>query len=378
MQVLDKAGITDEESKKHQTDVMIVNEVAEDTKRIGNENVDDEASAGPSETPPSKQETKEEPAPVMKLKDQKNKVKKSVRFSEDTKGESPPSARSRRKRNRRLKATLGAAPTKPTFHTSNVFYDKGIDDKDDADYVDLSDALIPKGESAEDAAIRREMLKYNMSEVGAVVAELSLEEGDGDSDDWVDELEDIDGIERGIDNDDDSSEEDELGRSTRRVIDDAYLREMEALQRRINARDIRNVGPKNEATMTDVPTKRSVSKDGLPATQALKPPSNVKPDEVLSTKQARPSAPISDIIVEHAPSDGDANATNPPILEPDELDPAILRQAAAVEYNRMRNRMIYRQGGFLRTEEEEEEEEGEGERNEGKKMSRFKAARLRR
>ena len=61
--------------------------------------------------------------------------------------------------------------------------------------------------------------------------------------------------------------------------------------------------------------------------------------------------------------------------QPDDLDPQLLQQEVATEYHRMRNRMIQRQGGFLKEDESEivplTEEEGGP-----KKMSRFKAARL--
>ena len=63
--------------------------------------------------------------------------------------------------------------------------------------------------------------------------------------------------------------------------------------------------------------------------------------------------------------------------EPDEFDPALLSQEVATEYHKMRNRMIQRQGGFLKNDEDEsgivplDEEEGGP-----KKVSRFKAARL--
>ncbi|KAJ9149727.1 hypothetical protein NKR19_g5496 [Coniochaeta hoffmannii] len=61
--------------------------------------------------------------------------------------------------------------------------------------------------------------------------------------------------------------------------------------------------------------------------------------------------------------------------DPDELDAALLHQEAAVEYHRMRNRMIQREGGFNKEDDRvivplDEEEGGP------KKMSRFKAARL--
>ena len=63
------------------------------------------------------------------------------------------------------------------------------------------------------------------------------------------------------------------------------------------------------------------------------------------------------------------------VPEPDELDPHLLNQEVATEYHKMRNRMIQRQGGFMKEYESEivpfSEEEGGP-----KKLSRFKAARL--
>lgn len=84
------------------------------------------------------------------------------------------------------------------------------------------------GESEEDAEMRRQMLKYNMQEIGAVVAEINLdEEGDyygyEDSDDYDDE-------------DEDDDEEDEYGRTKLKVITPELQREMEELQRRVKER----------------------------------------------------------------------------------------------------------------------------------------------
>jgi unconventional prefoldin RPB5 interactor 1 len=84
-----------------------------------------------------------------------------------------------------------------------------------------------------------------------------------------------------------------------------------------------------------------------------------------------PSGPegktLADGVLEREP------ATTP--KDPDEMDATLLHQEAAVEYHRMRNRMIQREGGFNKEDERvivplDEEEGGP------KKMSRFKAARL--
>ncbi|KAK8065429.1 hypothetical protein PG997_012176 [Apiospora hydei] len=61
--------------------------------------------------------------------------------------------------------------------------------------------------------------------------------------------------------------------------------------------------------------------------------------------------------------------------EPDELDAGLLRQEAATEYYKMRNRLIQKQGGFMKEDENPiqplDEEEGGP-----KRLSRFRAARL--
>jgi unconventional prefoldin RPB5 interactor 1 len=66
-------------------------------------------------------------------------------------------------------------------------------------------------------------------------------------------------------------------------------------------------------------------------------------------------------------------ASNP--VEPDEFDANLLHQEAAVEYHRVRNRLIQKQGGFVKEQEAAvtplDEDDGAP-----KRMSRFKAARL--
>jgi unconventional prefoldin RPB5 interactor 1 len=93
--------------------------------------------------------------------------------------------------------------------------------------------VIPVDESPEDAALRREMLQYGMSEVGAVVAELDLEDGS----DWTDD---------DYDQEDSSStgDEDEFGRSTSRVVDDEIRRQMIELEQRLGVRMMENIGKK--------------------------------------------------------------------------------------------------------------------------------------
>jgi len=381
-------------------------------------------------------------------------AKKGVKFSSDTKnGHEPEKSRTAK----RIEDIMNMAkqqdlrPSEPPF--------------------------IPTDESPEDAALRREMLQYGMSEVGAVVAELDFEEGSDWSDGEYDE-----------DEEDGSSSEDDYGRSTGRAVDDELRRQMMELEERLGVRMMENVGQKPSdydivkegigrisINKDEAPAKKPTVKDSTlvdssdrPANEAKKsvrfseeidvspapkPPSN------LSTKK---TAPISDIVERSAPAPAPApaqadapkpkkasrfkldraggnafgnNTTNKispshptPALSlqpatpstpkpfsgpiqyqapdrtrvtpagpegktvaskiverdipldtsaapPDELDPDLLHQEVATEYHKVRNRMIQREGGFLKEEENEivprTEEEGGP-----KKMSKFKAARL--
>lgn len=105
------------------------------------------------------------------------------------------------------------------------------------------DVVIPEDEPEEEAALRREMLRYGMSdlgEVGAIVAELNLEEDDSG---FTDEDEDGDFDEDEDDDDDSSDAEDSYGRSTRKTVTDKMHRQMRELEERLNARMIENAGP---------------------------------------------------------------------------------------------------------------------------------------
>lgn len=337
--------------------------------------------------------------------------------------------------------------------------------------------IVPTDEPTADAALRREMLQYGLSEVGAVVAELSLEDGS----DWSDQ--DYDDAESSTD------DEDEFGRSRERMVDDDLRQKMMELEERLGVRMMENIGGKasdydvveegigsvkitnqndssakedsqitanqEKIAATDgSPTKKSVRfSDDLDVSPAPQPPTAA----LTSMANTTLSAPISDIVERTAPGESNAPASkkkpsrfksdratmptpsngspvipneNPSgpslslfpanpfeaklfsqpiqftssqeqprtvpsgpegktlastvierdvplnnVSEPDELDPQLLHQELATEYHRLRNRMIQRQGGFMKEEESEivpfAEEEGGP-----KKMSRFKAARL--
>lgn len=252
--------------------------------------------------------------------------------------------------------------------------------------------IIPANESPEDAALRRQMIQYSMSEVNNIVAEMNLEDEASDasySDAGSEEIPDDSSVDE---------DEDKFGRTKRRVLSDEYLTEMRVLEQKLDAKAIQNVGPN-----APLEASASVSSHGMeerPPTQstsngakkAPKPPAtkgvrfadelDIQPSPPSpasapppTTNQNRPTprkAIHANTVIERPYSS--ASSTTP--AEPDEFDPALLQQEVRTEYHKMRNRMIQRQGGFTAPEDDGAEvplTEAEGG---PKKMSRFKAARL--
>ena len=356
------------------------------------------------------------------------------------------------------------ATIQPQPSEANAKIEENISD------ADSFSASIPQDESAEDAALRQQMIRYNLEDVGAVVAEMDVDE---DSDSWSnvdDEKDNLDGSNTEEDEDEDE-DEDKFGRTRHRVVDDDYRRQMYDLENKLNINSMRNLGP--NASISNVSEVRSPSTktrdetniraqnpsptkevrfadklDILPATTIsdTQQPSensinranpNLAHSENAPPKTLPPisaaSSPTSSILQpsrfkkalqnqfpqqqQNPPAKANAEASHPkppsgvhspivierpyhpltlpfsssssssslndhlqPPAEPDALDPLLLQQQVSAEYHRKRNRIIHRQGGFLASAEEEanegrmplaEEDGGQ------KKVSRFKAARLR-
>lgn len=142
------------------------------------------------------------------------------------------------------------------------------------------------GESEEDTELRREMLKYNMAEIGAVVAEINLDEdgdfyGYEDSDDYDYDDDEEDGDEDG---------EDKYGRTTYTVITPELQQQMEELQKRVKERAeaARNGGAAKEES--GEPGKKGVrfatELDIAPA------PIPFSPSAAAATTESSPSFPV--------------------------------------------------------------------------------------
>ena len=336
--------------------------------------------------------------------------------------------------------------------------------------------VIPENETPEEAALRREMLEYSLNEVGAIVAEMDLDEEE-------DELYTSES--------DGEDDEDNFGRTTRRIVDEDYMTRMLELERKLNAKALANagpvstttdsqtleskasktliggdlkVGPTEDASTTakkgvrfaekldiqEAPELSSSVKEGTvtapitpknpvaPAiversipdtTSSHKPKPQTKTSKFKTARAATPSVistashndqssgtvfdgplaglgssaqlypanqklPKKEVVSngQRAPptvEEGSSRKTHADVLverpmvenernirEPDELDPVLMHQEIAVEYHRMRNRIIQRNGGFTAAAHEEREATLPETEAGGRKVSRFKAARL--
>ncbi|KAI4260370.1 MAG: hypothetical protein LQ352_000343 [Teloschistes flavicans] len=382
--------------------------------------------------------------------------------------------RFRREYVERLQDLASTRPTQPPKHQNSN--KKQQDSPVRLPAVGEPTPVMPENESSEDATLRQEMIRYNMDEVGAVVAEMDLDDDEGYSDPSSTGESNEDGEHL------DSSDEGEnaWGMSSGRLLDSNYISEMRALEKKLGTKPRQNVGshatieqllqveddlvigkngkavPKSPkatdmkqekksvrfATALDIqehppspintngvqprkkaPTsvhtdviERKVASKESPSSSSPTPRKRVsrfkssKPESQRSPDIPQSSAPLqtkagngeqrktpslpaftppatpklmptgpagrthaSSVIERHPSDDADTEWA----AAPDELDGSIMRQDLLMDYHRTRNRMIQRQGGFLGQNEEEDGEEGSLVDENGKKISRFKAARLR-
>ncbi|KAL9111460.1 MAG: hypothetical protein Q9227_004138 [Pyrenula ochraceoflavens] len=121
----------------------------------------------------------------------------------------------------------------------------------------LSSPKVPSEESPDDAKLRQEMIEYTRGELGAIVAELELEEGDQDNDSDASIHDFMDEEDMQLDDSEDSDGEDEFGRNLKSPLTEAYHQEMVALERKLNAKSLQNLGPDPKGLPQDVHTDLS-------------------------------------------------------------------------------------------------------------------------
>lgn len=439
LDVLRQVGVTEEEIQVRGLEPVDASEVEEDKARKVLPTTSEPSSKEPTDT------TTKDVAPSRPSIPPR---KKSVTFTDDTKP-GPSSEPSQTDARVAEIMSLSKAQNEPLPSTG-------------------PDApIVPTSETEEEAALRREMLQYSMSEIGAVVAELDLESGS----EWSEDDEGYD--DEFSDGDDD---EDAFGRSTRKIVDDDLHQRMRELEEKLGVRMMQNLGPKPSS---DVSTERSEPDAGIaqikitqedvdraaqlqspekpageggnvvkkgkkgvrfaddidvspaPETKPAAKPTPPKPTVVpapitdiverqpapvaapapptakkvsrfKSSRQANtvqafipPQPPVQSSRSERTVPTGPDNATlaaqvverevveNGGVMEPDELDPGLLHQEVSTEFHRLRNRMIQREGGFKKKEQEVDDEgtileyaDEYDDEGRPKKVSRFMAARL--
>ncbi|KAJ6028099.1 hypothetical protein N7540_003675 [Penicillium herquei] len=178
-------------------------------------------------------------------------------------------------------------------------------------------------ESEEDAQLRREMIQYGIDEVGAIVAELELDEDASD----VSYDEDYTWA-----TDEEDEEEDQFGR-TRTELGEDYHQQMRELEAKLNARGMWNMGKDTEtfplevqqeieeSASTETPEKEDTIEDSA---KAKKPKKRVAFADELDIAPA-PKAPQ----IEQTPIA--ERKTLPPVSGPSPLADAIVERTDRVQ-----------------------------------------------
>ncbi|KAI1132737.1 Prefoldin subunit-domain-containing protein [Nemania abortiva] len=295
VEALERAGIKNLSSGSHNS----VSGTASDNSRL--------PSALPSISDDSKQKSQPngETSP-MAAKPKQAPKKKSVTFTEDTKE---------------------ASEEKPgtTVQRLEELYRQAKDQESI-----ISDPIMPADESPEDAELREDMIRYNretmMYEMAPIVAELQLEEGSADDDDWnYGDSED----------DDDDDDEDQWGRSTSGVVDDEYRRQMLELKERLSKKTFGNQEAASDeedefsegigritVKQANIDSPESSSK--APATKADAVADSPSKSDVEKSVRFAPSLDIA----EPSPSAATSRPAQSELPEVDPLSDVVERQAS--------------------------------------------------
>lgn len=251
-----------------------------------------------SEVKKEKQQVLEEEPPAQA---------KSVAFAEDTKpGDEPAPEQERSQAAKRVDKIMKSARQQK-----------------------ITDPIIPEEEDEEDAFLRQEMLKYSMGEVGAVVAELDIEE---DDEGYGDEEEDDVDLEELYEDeyDEDMDNEDKWGRYTGQMVTDDYRERMLELEKKLgisSGRPDKQTTQEGESTADEERVGRIVVKAAdsntsnttkEPKAETIKGKKGVRfaeeldiaPETDKKEDEDEKVDPVSDLIVERkAPTKANAPAT---------------------------------------------------------------------
>ncbi|GKU04815.1 hypothetical protein FLAG1_07507 [Fusarium langsethiae] len=153
-------------------------------------------------------------------------------------------------------------------------------------------AYIPEDEDEEDAELRRQMLEYS-GEVGAVVAELQLEEGDSDGYEYEEYSDE--GFE-----DDDDEQEDKYGRYTGRVVTEDYRQRMLELEQKLGIKSRFTERPEDKDAEASSDEEDGNKEEGIGRIVVKPTPSTTTPTSTSQASASKP-APIKSNIKDKQP-----------------------------------------------------------------------------
>jgi unconventional prefoldin RPB5 interactor 1 len=165
-------------------------------------------------------------------------------------------------------------------------------------------------ESTEDAKLRREMFQYGINEVGAIVAELEMDEDASDvsfEEDYEYET-------------DEDEDEDEFGRSYT-VLSEDYHQQMRALEAKLNARGMWNMGKDSQSLPADVRKELDA-----PAAEHSRPENGILDGPVKEKKPKKRVAFADDLDIAPAPDPPVAEKILPPQADVTVLSDSIVER----------------------------------------------------
>ena len=168
---------------------------------------------------------------------------------------------------------------------TSTFSDKVDDDETSAE----NDSVVSTNldDTEEEAAVRREMLEYGPREIGAIVAELDLEE-EGSEVSYDEDEEDLSVESQEGDENDDSNEdisEDEFGKAKEPVITEKYRRKMKRLQKKLGVDEMQNLGPD-----PDLPDTLNQDIDKPPAAEAARKAAIARAEKAVQVSESESNA----------------------------------------------------------------------------------------
>ena len=179
----------------------------------------------------------------------------------------------------------------------------------------MAESIIPENESPEDAALRRQMIQYNMDEVGAVVAEIDLEDDGNSQSEYDSEMGPEDDDQETDDGDEDEDEEeDEFGRTSKsKPLNENYVKRMQALSDKLKSTAMINIGSDYLTEAKREPDRSSTEANGIDVKRNPPKKKGVHFAEELDIQEA-PEVSVANLLAASSAMTGKP-ITQPPVAK---------------------------------------------------------------